>query len=83
MVRTQDNGGAFSVPKPKRLIYANELHLESFPFQHGFAIHLLLHGRPLKIVSQLLGHKSIESTYIYTNVLTADGGYPLGVVDYL
>ena len=50
-------------------------------FRHSFAIHLLLHGRPLKIVSQLLGHKSIESTEIYTNVLTADGGHFLDGVD--
>lgn len=26
-------------------------------------------------MSQLLGHKSIKSTEIYTNVLTADGGH--------
>ena len=31
-------------------------------FRHGFAVHLLLHGRPLKFVSQLLGHRSVEST---------------------
>lgn len=43
--------------------------------RHSFAIHLLLHGRPLKIVTQLLGHKWIESTEIYTNGLTADGGH--------
>lgn len=51
-------------------------------FRHSFAIHLLLHGRPLKIVSQFLGHKSIESTEIYTNVLTVDGGHFLEGVDF-
>ncbi|WP_231580251.1 site-specific integrase [Spongiibacter sp. IMCC21906] len=51
-------------------------------FRHSFAIHLLLHGRPLKIVSQLLGHKSIESTEIFTNVLTADGGHFLDGIDF-
>jgi hypothetical protein len=39
-------------------------------------------GRPLKYVSQLLGHKSIDSTEIYTNVLTIDGGHFLEGVDF-
>lgn len=41
--------------------------------RHSFAIHLLLYGRPLKFVSQLLGHRSAESTENYTNVLTLMG----------
>ncbi|MEJ1383653.1 MAG: tyrosine-type recombinase/integrase, partial [Candidatus Sedimenticola sp. (ex Thyasira tokunagai)] len=49
--------------------------ISSHTFRHSFAIHLLLHGRPLKYVSQLLGHKSMDSTEIYTNVLTIDGGH--------
>jgi len=56
--------------------------ISSHTFRHSFAIHLLLHGRPLKYVSQLLGHKSIESTEIYTNVLTIDGGHFLDGVDF-
>jgi len=51
-------------------------------FRHSFAIHLLLHARPLKIVSQFLGHQSIESTEVYTNVLTIDGGHFLEGVDF-
>ena len=51
-------------------------------FRHSFAIHLLLHGRPLKYVSQLLGHKSVDSTEIYTNVLTVDGAHFLDGVDF-
>ena len=58
------------------------IKITSHTFRHSFAIHLLLHGRPLKIVSQLLGHKSIESTEIYTNVLTVDGGHFLDGVDF-
>lgn len=56
--------------------------ISSHTFRHSFAIHLLLHGRPLKYVSQLLGHKSIDSTEIYTNVLTVDGGHFLKGVDF-
>lgn len=51
-------------------------------FRHSFAVHLLLHGRPLKYVSQLLGHRSIQSTEIYTRVLTVDGGHFLKGVDF-
>ena len=51
-------------------------------FRHSFAIHLLLHGRPLKVISQLLGHRAIDSTEIYTNVLTVDGAHFLDGVDF-
>lgn len=56
--------------------------VSSHTFRHSFAIHLILHGRPLKYVSQLLGHKSVSTTEIYTNVLTVDGGYFLEGVDF-
>lgn len=51
-------------------------------FRHSFAVHLLLHGRPLKFVSRLLGHRSVESTEVYTNVLTFDGAHFLDGVDF-
>lgn len=56
--------------------------ISSHTFRHAFAIHLLLHGRPLKYVSKLLGHQSMDSTEIYTNVLTIDGGHFLEGVDF-
>ena len=56
--------------------------ISAHTFRHSFAIHLLLHGRPLKYVSQLLGHKSMDSTEIYTNVLTIDGGHFLKGVEF-
>jgi site-specific recombinase XerD len=56
--------------------------ISAHTFRHSFAIHLLLHGRPLKYVSQLLGHKSVDSTEIYTNVLTIDGGHFLEGVEF-
>lgn len=42
-------------------------------FRHSFAIHLILHGRPLTYVSQLLGLRSTATVKIYTNVLTITG----------
>ena len=38
--------------------------------------------RPLKCASQLLGHKCIESTEVYTNVLTFDVTHFLDGVDF-
>jgi site-specific recombinase XerD len=49
--------------------------ISSHTFRHSFAVHLVLHGRPLKYISQLLGHRAIESTEIYTRVLTVDGSH--------
>ncbi|MCG7946748.1 MAG: site-specific integrase [Candidatus Thiodiazotropha taylori] len=59
-----------------------EFPISSHTFRHSFAVHLLLHGRPLKVVSQLLGHRSIDSTEIYTNVLTVDAEHFLDGVDF-
>jgi site-specific recombinase XerD len=56
--------------------------ISAHTFRHSFAVHLLLHGRQLKVISQLLGHKSIESTEIYTNVLTVDGGHFMDGVEF-
>ncbi|MBI2379534.1 MAG: site-specific integrase [Gammaproteobacteria bacterium] len=56
--------------------------ISSHTFRHSFAIHLLLHGRPLKYVSQLLGHRSVDSTEIYSQVLTMDGTHFLDGVDF-
>lgn len=60
----------------------SDIPISAHTFRHSFTIHLLLHGRPLKYVSQLLGHKSIDSTEIYTNVLTIDGGHFLEGVEF-
>ena len=51
-------------------------------FRHSFAVHLLLHARPLKVIAKLLGHRSTKSTEIYTNVLTVDVGHFLEGVDF-
>ncbi|MEW8028485.1 MAG: tyrosine-type recombinase/integrase [Candidatus Thiodiazotropha sp.] len=51
-------------------------------FQHVFPVHFLFHGRPLKVVSQLLGYRSVESTEIYTNVLTVNAAHFLDGVEF-
>lgn len=36
--------------------------------RHAFATRLLAEKRPMKIISDLLGHRSLQSTFIYTKV---------------
>lgn len=74
----------FALVKRRALAAGLDPSISPHTFRHAFAAHLIENGADLLAVQQMLGHKSLSTTEVYTHVgeqrlrETVDAHHPLG-----
>lgn len=61
-----------SVKEAARIAQINK-HVTPHTFRHSFATHLLQNNYDIRTIQELLGHKDVRTTMIYTHVLQRGG----------
>ncbi len=69
----------------KRAVATAEIHkhVTVHTLRHSFATHLLMSGTNIREVQELLGHKNVETTMLYTHVIRELGVKPQSPLDLL